>query len=49
MEHTPKNLLIRAIYTGDKKSISGDMVRSMQHQLGLDLTLNKLLKGMVIE
>lgn len=49
MEHTPKNLLIRAIYTGDKRDVSGDMVRSMQHQLGLDLTLNKLLKGMVIE
>lgn len=49
MEHTPKNLLIRAIYTGDKKKKSGDMVHSMQYTLGLDLTLNKLLKGMVIE
>ena len=49
MEHTPKNLLIRAVYTGDKKSTSGDMVCSIQHTLGLNLTLSKLLKGMVIE
>lgn len=49
MEHTPKNLLIRAVYTGDKKNASGDMVQSIQHTLGLNLTLSKLLKGMVIE
>ena len=49
MEHTPKNLLIRAIYTGEKKKQCGDKVRSMETGLGLNLTLNKLLKGMVIK
>ena len=43
MEHTPKNLLIRAVYTGKKNEEAGRKVREMEQALGLELTLNKLL------
>lgn len=43
MEHTPKNLLIRA--TKEEKNKS-NKVEDLQEFLSLDLTLNKLLKGL---
>ena len=44
MEHTPKNLLIRAVYTGRKNFQAGEKVRLMKKQLiYLNLTLNKLV------
>lgn len=45
MEHTPKNLLIRAVYTGKSRSpqdLQG--VRQLTDALGASLTLEKLLK-----
>lgn len=43
MEHTPKNILIRAVYTGRKNEQAGKKVREMQEALNLNLTLNKLI------
>lgn len=43
MEHTPKNLLIRAVYTGRKNLQAGEKVRFMEKELNLNLTLNKLV------
>lgn len=43
MEHTPKNLLIRAVYTGKKNKKAGEQVHAMEAALNLNLTLNKLL------
>lgn len=45
MEHTPKNLLIRAVYTGKADSKAGDEVRSMENAMKLDLTLNRLMES----
>lgn len=44
MEHTPKNLLIRAVYTGKVNTKAGEDVRNMENALGFRLTLNNLLK-----
>ena len=43
MEHTPKNLLIRAVYTGKKNREAAEKLKKMESELNLDLTLNKLL------
>lgn len=43
MEHTPKNLLIRAVYMGRKNLQAGEKVRLMEKELNLNLTLNKLV------
>lgn len=43
MEHTPKNLLIRAVYTGKKNQEAAEKLKKMESELNLDLTLNKLL------
>ena len=43
MEHTPKNLLIRAVYTRRKNLQAGEKVRLMEKELNLNLTLNKLV------
>ncbi|GAB5612998.1 SAM-dependent methyltransferase [Faecalimonas hominis] len=42
MEHTPKNILIRAIKTG-KKGKNADRIADCEQQLNLSLTLKKLL------
>lgn len=42
MEHTPKNLLIRAVYTGKKKE-NGRQLRACLDQFGLHPTLEDLL------
>lgn len=42
MEHTPKNLLIRAVYTGKKKE-NGKQLRACLDAFGLHPTLEKLL------
>lgn len=44
MEHTPKNLLIRAIYTGKKNALAGEEARRMENALGFRLTLNDLME-----
>jgi len=44
MEHTPKNLLIRAVYTGNGNAKAGDEARNMENALGFRLTLNGLLE-----
>ncbi len=44
MEHTPKNLLIRAVYTGVGNAKAGEEARNMENALGFRLTLNKLLE-----
>ncbi|MDO5403588.1 MAG: SAM-dependent methyltransferase, partial [Eubacteriales bacterium] len=44
MEHTPKNLLIRAVWDGKKKKEPLERAVNMQKGLGVDLTLNSLLK-----
>ena len=43
MEHTPKNLLIRAVYTGKKKE-NDEQLRSCLDAFGLHPTLERLLK-----
>jgi len=49
MEHTPKNLLIRAIkQSGDEQVQEDNLIQSlgnMQKQLNLNLTLNKLFEN----
>lgn len=44
MEHTPKNLLIRAVKTGKKNRKDDSKVRAMEDALGLKLTINRLLE-----
>lgn len=43
MEHTPKNLLIRAVYTGKDSENAAEALKNMEEVLHLNLTLNKLL------
>ena len=43
MEHTPKNLLIRAVYTGKKKE-NKEQLRTCLDAFGLHPTLERLLK-----
>ena len=43
MEHTPKNLLIRAVYTGKASENAAEALKNMEEALHLNLTLNKLL------
>lgn len=43
MEHTPKNLLIRAVYTGKDSENAAEALKNMEQALHLNLTLNKLL------
>lgn len=43
MEHTPKNLLIRAVYTGKDSENATEALKNMEEALHLNLTLNKLL------
>lgn len=44
MEHTPKNLLIRAVWDGKKSAQAMQNVSEMQKELHIDLTLGSLLK-----
>lgn len=43
MEHTSKNLLIRAVYTGKDSKNAAEALKNMEEALHLNLTLNKLL------
>ena len=43
MAHTPKNLLIRAVYTGKDSENAAEALKNMEEALHLNLTLNKLL------
>ena len=43
MEHTPKNLLIRAVYTGKDSENAAEALKNMEEALHLNLTLNKLM------
>lgn len=43
MEHTPKNLLIRAVKTDNKKDSERRKVEDMSKELGVNLTLSKLI------
>ena len=45
MEHTPKNLLIRAVYTG-KVADTKDKTDRIKKEYNMDLTLDKLIKEM---
>ena len=42
MEHTPKNILIRGVYTG--KKATGEKLSKMEQMFNLDLTLDKLME-----
>ena len=42
MEHTPKNILIRGVYTG--KKASDEKLTKMEKMFNLDLTLDKLME-----
>ncbi len=44
MEHTPKNLLIRAVYTGKCNDLAGESASKLEEQMNLELTLGKLLR-----
>ena len=44
MEHTPKNLLIRAVKTGKAGNESEEKVQAMEKEFNLKLTLNRLLE-----
>ena len=44
MEHTPKNLLIRAVKTGKPDNKAYEEVQNMSRVLNIDLTLKKLLE-----
>lgn len=44
MEHTPKNLLIRAVKTGKPDAKAYEEVQNMSRALNIDLTLKKLLE-----
>ena len=43
MEHTPKNILIRAVYTG-KKANNEEAIRKCEEMLHVQPTLGELLK-----
>lgn len=43
MEHTPKNLLIRAVKYGENSELNVSAVLNMEKELNIDITLNKLL------
>lgn len=43
MEHTPKNLLIRAVFTGKEDREKLEQLLAMEREYNLSLTLNKLL------
>ena len=43
-EHTPKNLLIRAVKTGKPDAKAYEEVQNMSRVLNIDLTLKKLLE-----
>lgn len=43
MEHTPKSLLVRAVYTGKDSENAAEALKNMEEALHLNLTLNKLL------
>jgi len=43
MEHTPKNLLIRAVKTGKTDEKAEKQAEDMQKALGIELTISKLL------
>ena len=43
MEHTPKNILIRAVKTGKKKQ-NQDKIKKIEEFLQVDPTLGRLLK-----
>ena len=43
MEHTPKNLLIRAVKTGKADAGKEEKVQAMEKEFNLNLTLNRLL------
>lgn len=43
MEHTPKNMLIRSVYTGKKNKEGLEELLKMEKEFNLNLTLNKLL------
>ena len=43
MEHTPKNLLFRAVYTGKDSENAAEALKNMEEALHLNLTLNKLM------
>ena len=45
MEHTPKNLLIRAVYTGKRKE-NREQTEKCMRELHLQPTLQRLLEGM---
>lgn len=42
MEHTPKNILIRGVYTG--KKATGEKLSKMEQMFNLNLTLDKLME-----
>ena len=44
MEHTPKNLLIRAVKTGKPDAKAYEEVQNMSRMLNIDLMLKKLLE-----
>lgn len=48
MEHTPKNILIRAVYTG-KRGDNDEAIRACEELLHVQPTLGKLLKGEVYD
>ena len=43
MEHTPKNLLIRAVKTGKTDEKAEKQAEDMQKALAIELTISKLL------
>lgn len=43
MEHTPKNILLRAVKTGKADQEAGEAVKQCEAFLGADPTLGKLL------
>ena len=48
MEHTPKNILIRAVYTG-KRGDNGEAIRACEEMLHVQPILGRLLKGEVYD
>ena len=48
MEHTPKNILIRAVYTG-KRGDNSEAIRACEEMLQVQPTLGRLLKGEVYD
>ena len=48
MEHTPKNILIRAVYTG-KRGDNDEAICACEKMLHVQPTLGKLLKGEIYD